>query len=1479
MSAKRTSWNEFSSAMALAMICLSTGPKFNFSKYIFDSLVKNVDSSSKFYMYPRFIHLIIQNQLGDLSTHTIKYISPALTQKVFANMRRVGKGCSEVETPLFKGMLVTREPEEQGDAEEQGTDDNAVKEPDTAVSEDDVESQSIPSPTPPTSPPQQPQDIPSTSQRVDTSDNTNMEDVSNQGRMIDELDRDEVLSMQEDEPEVQEAVEVVTTAKLITEVIAAVSETVSAVAAVVPTVTASRVKFTVPSTKRRRRVVIRDPEEESSAKTPTKTKSKDKVKGIMVEEPKPMKKKQQVELDEAYARKINEELNQDIDWDVAIDHVKQKAKEDPFIQRYQVMKKRPQTEAQARRNMMMYLKNTDGFRLDYFKGMSYDDIRLIFEAKFNENMEFLLKSKEQIDEEANRALECINGTPSQKAAKRRRMNEEVKDVEEIKQHLEIVPNEDDDVYTKATPLARKVPVVDYQIVHFNNKPHYKIICADGTHQLYVSFITLLKNFDREDLESLWSLVKERFSTSKPNNLFDDYLLTTLRAMFGRPDRQDQIWKSQRSIHGQAMVKSWKLIESCSVHIITFTTTQMILLVERRYPLSSLEPALHEITPVTISLELIPNPPPLTSFVPPSRTDYDLLFQPLFDDLLTPLPSVDLPDPKFIALIAKVVAPEPAESTGSPSSTIFDQDAPSPNVAHMNNDLFFGIPILENDYDSSSSDVIPTVVHTAAPNSEHITKWTKDHPLDNKIGELKRHVSTRHQLYEQSLFCYYNAFLTSIEPKTYKDALTQSCWIEAMQVELNELNVKLDELGGILKNKAQLVARGYCQEEGIDFEESFALVARLDAIRIFLAYATHMNMIERWIPHCSSEDKAKIFSCDPVDTPMVEKSKLDEDTQGKAIDPSHYSGMVGTLMYLTASRPDLTFAICMCAIMNTIKAQKIALDDALFALANCLKIGKCNHRLSFNLKSNEPTIQVIYPRLPGQRFEDPPFEEEILSFIRDLGHTGEIKIPKPKRSTMLLHLEQYLQKQKKYKKKTDEHVTSPKSNTASASKGTKLKSKAKVTKPDMKKQPVKKTKAKDLAVLSEVALSKAKQMKLATKKSKKDFHISHGSGSGDGVDTQSKVPDDDDEGIKSDSDEIPDLNLTNVDQTEYEEEDVDEGVRTPSDNELTNEENLDDEETMDNEEDNEVDEPVQSSSISSDFTSKFLNLENPSLTDNEIASLVETSAPPTSLQLLLLHLLPAILSEFELKKILIDKIKTNKSINKKDMQKNLYNALVKSYNSDKDIITSYGDVVLVKEGQDDQDMDEDPSTRSDQGMKRRKSGKDTESSKDSRSKEKKRRIIAVTRLTIMKKYDYDHPEEIKVRRDDQQLYTFKEGDFKRLRLQDIEDIHIVIQRRVKDLQLGVESYQKKFNLTKPDTYRSNLKNKTVYTSHSDRHRIIYVDQSKRKRLMRTDELHKFSDEMLNNVRTALHDIVAGIRIDYLRMRRWSNLDKKRARVKL
>ncbi|GJR93467.1 putative ribonuclease H-like domain-containing protein [Tanacetum coccineum] len=287
--------------------------------------------------------------------------------------------------------------------------------------------------------------------------------------------------------------------------------------------------------------------------------------------------------------------------------------------------------------------------------------------------------------------------------------------------------------------------------------------------------------------------------------------------------------------------------------------------------SSSGPELLDMTPVTISSGLVPNPPPSTPFVPPSRSDWDLLFQPMFDESLNPPPYVDLQ------------APEHAVLTGSPSSTTVDQDAPSPSnshttqetqtpiishdveednhdieVAHMGNDPYFGIPIPEVTSDpSSSSDVIHTIVPPDHQVSAHNSKWTKDHPLENIIGHLDRPVSTRLQLHEQALFCYYDAFLTSVEPKNYKDALTQACWIEAMQEELHEFErlevwelvpppdkafvitlkwiykVKMDEFRSILKNTLRIgslvVISSRTRES--KFEESFRSDSKIEAIRM------------------------------------------------------------------------------------------------------------------------------------------------------------------------------------------------------------------------------------------------------------------------------------------------------------------------------------------------------------------------------------------------------------------------------------------------------------------------------------------------------------------------------------------------------------------------------------------------------------------------------------------------------------------------
>nr|GEV32389.1 hypothetical protein [Tanacetum cinerariifolium] len=274
------------------------------------------------------------------------------------------------------------------------------------------------------------------------------EESFKQGRMITDIDED-VKDTDEEEPaEVEKVLEVVTTAKLMTEVLTTAQPTTTV--AQVPKASAPRIRMGV---------IIQEPEETTAsviAHTEVQPKSKDKGKGILIKEPKPLKRQAQIKQDEAFARQLEVELNANINWNDVID-----------------------------------------------------------------------KQGESIEQEI---------------AKKQRMGEEA---EELKRHLQIVANDDDDVYTKATPLASKVPIVDYQSHHENNKPYYKIIKADGTHKLFLSFITLLKNFDKEDLKTLWKLVKERFETTEPKNFLDDFLLNIFKIKIYKPNVEANVCKDQK----------------------------------------------------------------------------------------------------------------------------------------------------------------------------------------------------------------------------------------------------------------------------------------------------------------------------------------------------------------------------------------------------------------------------------------------------------------------------------------------------------------------------------------------------------------------------------------------------------------------------------------------------------------------------------------------------------------------------------------------------------------------------------------------------------------------------------------------------------------------------------------------------------------------------------------------------------------------
>nr|GFA52424.1 hypothetical protein [Tanacetum cinerariifolium]GFA52442.1 hypothetical protein [Tanacetum cinerariifolium] len=389
-------------------------------------------------------------------------------------MRRVGKGFSGIETPLFENMLAVRtidaEEEVQVPAQDDVVQEHVIEEIATKVV-----------PPTPTSPSLSYPDVENVFNQgrisVDMETNEGIElEVGQEkcaeieGRQADtqaeiyniDLDHSsKVLSMQED-IEVQEAVKVVTTAKLITEVVTAAANQVAAASAPIPAAKPKVLKIVVApavSTRKRKGVVIRDPEEELHDDTPAETLSvKDKGKGILIEDPKPMKKKDQIEMDAEYHE----------------------------------FKKKPQSKSEARKNMISDLKNTEGFKMEFFKGKTYDQILPIFQARFNANMKFLFKSREEMEKEDEEIIKSINETPAQKVAKRRKLSEEAQEAENLRGRLEIVQDKDD---------------------------------------------------------------------------------------------EDAIWRNQKSVHGLALVKRWKLLTSCGVHVIILSTVHLFLLVERRYPLS------------------------------------------------------------------------------------------------------------------------------------------------------------------------------------------------------------------------------------------------------------------------------------------------------------------------------------------------------------------------------------------------------------------------------------------------------------------------------------------------------------------------------------------------------------------------------------------------------------------------------------------------------------------------------------------------------------------------------------------------------------------------------------------------------------------------------------------------------------------------------------------------------------------------------
>ncbi|GKE32403.1 integrase, catalytic region, zinc finger, CCHC-type containing protein, partial [Tanacetum coccineum] len=244
------------------------------------------------------------------------------------------------------------------------------------------------------------------------------------------------------------------------------------------------------------------------------------------------------------------------------------------------------------------------------------------------------------------------------------------------------------------------------------------------------------------------------------------------------------------------------------------------------------PSLQFITTATSSSGLVTNPIPQQPCNPPPRDDWDNLFQPMFDEYFN-LPTID------VSRVPVMNAPRAVDLANSHVSTLIDQDAPStsppstqeqehsqvisqgfeesPKTPHFCDD-----PLHESLHEDSTSHGSSSNVRTIHTLFEHLGRWTKDHPIENMIGDPSYSVPTSKQLQTDSMWYYFDTFLTSVEPKNFKQAMTEPSWIDAMQEEIHEFE-RLQERGGI------------------DFEESFASVARIEAIHIFVANAANKNM--------------------------------------------------------------------------------------------------------------------------------------------------------------------------------------------------------------------------------------------------------------------------------------------------------------------------------------------------------------------------------------------------------------------------------------------------------------------------------------------------------------------------------------------------------------------------------------------------------------------------------------------------------------
>nr|GEW43376.1 hypothetical protein [Tanacetum cinerariifolium] len=515
MGAKTTAWNEFSSTMASPIICLADNQKFNFSKYNFDNMVKSLEGGVKFYLFLIFLQVFLDKQVEGMARHKEMYIISSHTEKIFANIRRIG-------AVFWKQNPRRKQRKEEEVSNDELEDENHVLTPSSDPLPNGEDS-SILNELMVFVPAYKNRMIKEINQNADIALDDETQGRTNDDEMFgaDDLAREEVVM----------------------ETITGVKDS----AAPITDVTKDEVIMA----------------QTLVALKSIKLKVVDKGKAKMIEPKVPIKRKEQIRIDEEYARKLEakeqeasrlsraqqyEEANNS--WDnmqammdadrllakklqvrerkelsevqkarLLVELIEKKKKHFAAL-RAQEKRNKPPTKTQMKSQMSTYLKHIGRYKQSHLKGRSFDELKKLFDREMTKVNDFITMDSEAQESSTKSTAEHLESEISKKQKVGETVELVVNDFKELRNCIKIVPDDGDKVLIEATPISSKSPtIIDYKIHKEGKKTYFKIIRAD---------------------------VKDRFKKEKPVDDMDNILFRTLKTMFEH-HVEDTIWKYQQGL--------------------------------------------------------------------------------------------------------------------------------------------------------------------------------------------------------------------------------------------------------------------------------------------------------------------------------------------------------------------------------------------------------------------------------------------------------------------------------------------------------------------------------------------------------------------------------------------------------------------------------------------------------------------------------------------------------------------------------------------------------------------------------------------------------------------------------------------------------------------------------------------------------------------------------------------------------------------